>query len=42
VNPKPLQAVMFSYLGADGKMDDGLTQHSGCPITSFWISFILS
>eukprot|EP00968_Pinguiococcus_pyrenoidosus_P002910 scaffold170_cov281-Pinguiococcus_pyrenoidosus.AAC.12 len=30
---KPLDSVFFSYLGPDGRMDDGLTEHSGCPIT---------
>jgi len=32
VKPRVGQAVMFGYLGEDGKMDDGLTEHSGCPI----------
>jgi len=44
VVPKRLDAVFFSYLGQDGKLDDGLTMHSGCPviegekwIATFWM-----
>jgi hypothetical protein len=31
---KPLKgmAVFFSYKGADGRMDHGYTEHSGCPV----------
>lgn len=32
VKPKSGSAVLFSYLGDDGKMDTGLTDHSGCPV----------
>ena len=32
VKPKVGTAVFFSYLGDDGKMDRGLTDHSGCPV----------
>uniref|UniRef100_A0A6U4DUF5 Fe2OG dioxygenase domain-containing protein n=1 Tax=Phaeomonas parva TaxID=124430 RepID=A0A6U4DUF5_9STRA len=28
----PQSSVFFSYMGQDGRMDDGLTEHSGCPI----------
>jgi len=44
VRPRRLSATFFSYLGNDGKMDSGLTEHSGCPvlageklITTFWM-----
>uniref|UniRef100_A0A7S0KAA4 Fe2OG dioxygenase domain-containing protein n=1 Tax=Leptocylindrus aporus TaxID=1398097 RepID=A0A7S0KAA4_9STRA len=32
---KPLSgmATFFSYMGSDGVMDDGFTEHSGCPVT---------
>ena len=33
VRGSPGDAIFFSYLGEDGKMDDGLTEHSGCPVT---------
>ena len=32
VKPNKGDAAMFAYLGEDGIMDDGLTEHSGCPI----------
>jgi len=32
VKPKAGTATFFSYKGNDGRMDDGLTQHSGCPV----------
>jgi hypothetical protein len=25
-------ATFFSYKGPDGRMDDGYTEHSGCPV----------
>lgn len=25
-------ATFFSYMGSDGRMDDGFTEHSGCPV----------
>ena len=25
-------ATFFSYKGPDGKMEDGFTEHSGCPV----------
>ena len=44
VKPKPLAAAFFSYMGPDGRMDDGYTEHSGCPvlegekfIITFWM-----
>lgn len=44
VKPKVGAATFFSYRGADGRMDDGFTEHSGCPvvegekwITTFWM-----
>lgn len=44
VNPKVGAATFFTYKGSDGKMDFGLTEHSGCPvlegekwITAFWM-----
>lgn len=44
VRPQPYSATFFSYLGEDGYMDDGFTEHSGCPvhegekwITTFWM-----
>lgn len=44
VKPKPGMATFFSYKGTDGRMDDGLTEHSGCPvlegekwITTLWM-----
>ena len=30
--PKRGQATFFSYKGPDGRMDDGYTEHSGCPV----------
>lgn len=37
-------ATFFSYKGPDGRMEDGLTEHSGCPviegekwITTLWM-----
>ena len=33
VKGSPGDSVFFSYLGSDGLMDDGLTEHSGCPVT---------
>jgi hypothetical protein len=32
VRPKLGSATFFSYLGPDGRMDDGFTEHSGCPV----------
>jgi len=32
VKPTVGQATFFSYKGADGRMDDGYTEHSGCPV----------
>lgn len=32
VKPKKNQATFFSYKGPDGHMDDGFTEHSGCPV----------
>eukprot|EP01041_Mallomonas_annulata_P004235 gene4236-8428_t len=40
VKPKRGRAAFFNYMGADGKMDEGYSQHSACPILSGekWIS----
>lgn len=32
VVPKRGSATFFSYKGDDGRMDDGFTEHSGCPV----------
>lgn len=32
VKPKAGAAVFFTYLGDDGMMDRGITEHSGCPV----------
>lgn len=32
VKPQQGQATFFSYKGADGYMEDGFTEHSGCPV----------
>jgi hypothetical protein len=32
VKPKKNSATFFSYKGPDGRMDDGYTTHSGCPV----------
>ena len=32
VKPRSGTATFFSYKGADGRMDEGLTKHSGCPV----------
>ena len=32
VKPKKNQATFFSYKGKDGYMEDGFTEHSGCPV----------
>jgi len=32
VKPKNGQATFFSYRGDDGRMDEGYTEHSGCPV----------
>lgn len=44
VKPKPGSATFFSYKGSDGRMDEGYTEHSGCPvlegekfITTIWM-----
>ena len=33
VKPKKNLAAFFSYIGEDGRMDDGYTEHSACPVT---------
>ena len=45
VKPKKGMATFFSYKGKNGKMDEGYTEHSGCPIvegekwiTTVWMS----
>eukprot|EP01038_Epipyxis_sp_PR26KG_P010977 gene10977-14745_t len=42
VNGKPGSASFFTYRGPDGLMDDGYTEHSGCPVFDGekWISVI--
>jgi len=32
VKPKKGMTTFFSYRGPDGLMDDGFTEHSGCPV----------
>jgi hypothetical protein len=32
VKPTVGSATFFSYRGSDGRMDDGYTEHSGCPV----------
>mmetsp|Transcript_2652 Transcript_2652/g.3626 ORF Transcript_2652/g.3626 Transcript_2652/m.3626 type:complete len:463 (+) Transcript_2652:61-1449(+) len=32
VKPRAGMATFFSYKGPDGRMDDGYTEHSGCPV----------
>jgi hypothetical protein len=32
VKPKRGSVTFFSYKGPDGRMDDGYTEHSGCPV----------
>ena len=32
VKPSPGMATFFSYKGHDGRMDEGYTEHSGCPV----------
>ena len=32
VQPQRGSATFFSYKGPDGRMDDGYTEHSGCPV----------
>jgi hypothetical protein len=32
VRPVPLSATFFTYMGLDGRVDTGYTEHSGCPI----------
>lgn len=32
VKPKTGMATFFSYKGSDGRMDEGYTEHSGCPV----------
>jgi len=32
VKPKVGMGTFFSYKGPDGRMDDGYTEHSGCPV----------
>jgi hypothetical protein len=33
IKPKRGTAAFFSYLGRDGKTDEGYTEHSSCPVT---------
>ena len=44
MKPKKGMATVFAYRGPDGLMDEGYTEHSGCPvlegekwITTFWM-----
>ena len=32
VKPKVGMATFFSYRGPDGRVDEGYTEHSGCPV----------
>ena len=40
VAPAPRDLLLFAYKHANGTMDDGLTEHSGCPVAegSKWIA----
>jgi len=42
VRPEKGMATFFTYKGADGYMDEGLTEHSGCPLLEGekWISTV--
>lgn len=42
VKPKVGTATFFSYMGPDGRMDDGYTEHSGCPVLEGekWITVV--
>ena len=42
VKPKKYMATFFTYKGKDGHMDEGYTEHSGCPVYEGekWISTI--
>ncbi|KAJ1397439.1 hypothetical protein B484DRAFT_301685, partial [Ochromonadaceae sp. CCMP2298] len=42
VKPKSGSATFFAYRGPDGRMDDGYTEHSGCPVTQGekWITTV--
>ena len=45
INPKPGMATFFSYKDpSSGHMDDGFTEHSGCPVIDGekWISTVVS
>jgi len=42
VVPKRGQATFFAYKGLDGRMDDGSTQHSGCPVLEGKLMFLPS
>ena len=44
INPKPGMATFFSYKDVNsGHMDDGFTEHSGCPVIDGekWISTVV-
>ena len=44
INPKPGMATFFSYKDpSSGHMDDGFTEHSGCPVIDGekWISTVV-
>ena len=32
ITPRPRQLLLFAYKHANGSMDDGHTEHSGCPV----------
>jgi hypothetical protein len=32
LKPKNGTTVFFSYMGENGKMDEGFTEHSSCPV----------
>lgn len=42
VKPKAGMATFFSYRGPDGRVDEGYTEHSGCPVLEGekWISTV--
>jgi hypothetical protein len=41
VVPQRGAATFFAYKGPDGRMDDGYTEHSGCPVLEGESAFLL-
>jgi hypothetical protein len=42
IKPKKGMVTFFAYKGPDGKMDEGYTEHSGCPVVEGekWITTV--